>query len=275
MELSIDEFKALQQHTAEAATEQRNLEVALLQAREEAAREHLEMERWQQRALRAEAELQSRVAELAFLRHYIMLSVEKMKAFFKHVQDLTMLSLLHTFIVKTLPDGASQQELEMIGELTTLSDAPPVSTTNHFNGTIINNGTLTGDIHNPTYNVDKATMAALLREAAEHGAGSEPASAPVAPSSSAEDIPLDPCHFIHPAVTDDEERLHLHREIANLVRNSRLADICAHLNRLADAGKILLPLEPAIALAELQRMGMPGEECKGFAYKNFTKYYRK
>ena len=88
-----------------------------------------------------------------------------------------------------------------------------------------------------------------------------------------EDIEL--CHFIHPSVTDDRERMQIHKEIENLVRCNTIPNICSYLNQMASDSRILLPIEPISALKELRRMGMPGEDTEGFKYKNFSKYYRK
>ena len=83
------------------------------------------------------------------------------------------------------------------------------------------------------------------------------------------------CHFIHPSVTDDKERMQIHREIENLVRCNTIPNICSYLSKMADDSRILLPIEPVSALKELRRMGMPGEDAEGFKYKNFAKYYRR
>lgn len=83
------------------------------------------------------------------------------------------------------------------------------------------------------------------------------------------------CHFIHPSVTDDKEKIQIHKEIENLVRCNTIPNICSYLNQMAEVSRILLPIEPVSALKELRRMGMPGEDAEGFKYKNFAKYYRR
>lgn len=82
-------------------------------------------------------------------------------------------------------------------------------------------------------------------------------------------------HFIHPAVTDDKERVQIHKEVENLVRKNTIPNICMYLNEMAKEKRILQPIEPKIAMTELRRMGMPGEDAQGFSEKNFQKYYRK
>ena len=88
-----------------------------------------------------------------------------------------------------------------------------------------------------------------------------------------DDIEL--CHFIHPSVTDDKEKIQIHKEIENLVRCNTIPNICSYLSKMAGDSRILLPIEPVSALKELRRMGMPGEDKEGFTYKNFSKYYRR
>ena len=88
-----------------------------------------------------------------------------------------------------------------------------------------------------------------------------------------DDIEL--CHFIHPSVTDDNEKMQIHKEIENLVRCNTIPNICSYLSKMAADSRILLPIEPTSALKELRRMGMPGEDAEGFKYKNFAKYYRR
>ena len=83
------------------------------------------------------------------------------------------------------------------------------------------------------------------------------------------------CHFIHPSVTDDKEKIQIHKEIENLVRSTTIPNICSYLSKMAGDSRILLPIEPTSALKELRRMGMPGEDAEGFKYKNFAKYYRR
>jgi len=83
----------------------------------------------------------------------------------------------------------------------------------------------------------------------------------------------DICHLIHPAVLDEYEQIKIHKEIKNLVKDKPVRDICLYLRTLEKAGKILLPKESKLAIAELQRMGMPNENTKGFTYNNFNKYY--
>ena len=82
------------------------------------------------------------------------------------------------------------------------------------------------------------------------------------------------CFFIHPSL-DSKEGKEIDRQIRNLVRGRDILTICQFLGELNKQEKVLLPLQPLKAYEELKRLGMPGEETKGFTYKNFQNYYRK
>ena len=81
--------------------------------------------------------------------------------------------------------------------------------------------------------------------------------------------------LIHPSVTQEQEKQKIHGELVDLVRNNAIVNICDHLKSMAKSKRILLPANPGNAMTELQRLGMPGTDKKGFSYKNFQKYYKK
>lgn len=82
------------------------------------------------------------------------------------------------------------------------------------------------------------------------------------------------CLFIHPRLYNEEGK-EIDRQIRNLVRRRDILTICQFLGELDKQKKVLLPPQPLKAYEELKRLGMPGEETKGFTYKNFQNYYRK
>lgn len=131
-----------------------------------------------------------------------------------------------------------------------------------------------GNVHisNDTYHQEPSAPASATdaQEPAHQSASDE--HRPAAPSPQIADEEL--CLFIHPAVTDEEQKRQIHREIINLVTHYPLPDICAYLNTMASERRILLPMSTDNAMRELQRLGMPNEETEGFKYKNFAKYYR-
>ena len=52
-----------------------------------------------------------------------------------------------------------------------------------------------------------------------------------------------------------------------------MQEICQYLQQMASEKKILLPLMPSVAYAELVRMGMPSG--KGYNLVTYTKYHKK
>lgn len=81
--------------------------------------------------------------------------------------------------------------------------------------------------------------------------------------------------YIHPEIIDDDKMLVIHQQIVNLVGRFPVQDICDFLLAMERDKKVLLPISPRYVLAELQRLGLPGEEEEGFSYKNFCKYYKR
>jgi hypothetical protein len=77
--------------------------------------------------------------------------------------------------------------------------------------------------------------------------------------------------YIHPSVTDDREKLQLHKEITNLVTNYAIPEICSYLKGMAKEKRIMLPTQSSTAYDELVRMGMPNGE--GFTLKTFQNNY--
>ena len=81
------------------------------------------------------------------------------------------------------------------------------------------------------------------------------------------DIPL--FKYIHPSVTDDEERRKINREIENLVQNLPLNEICKYLRQMYKEKRVYLNVKLEAMFDELQRLGMPDENTQGFSYKTF------
>ena len=97
-----------------------------------------------------------------------------------------------------------------------------------------------------------------------------------APTYKAEPSPAsqkDLFRFIHPSVTDEAERLKIHREVENLVRTLPLPEICRYLMELRKNCRVYLSVKPELMFEELHRMGMPDESTPGFSMKNFRSYF--
>lgn len=84
---------------------------------------------------------------------------------------------------------------------------------------------------------------------------------------------MDLFKYIHPSVVVQEERVKIHLEVQNLVRNFSLPDICRYLVQMKRDNKVYLNVKPEAMFEELHRLGMPDEETPGFSKKNFMNYF--
>lgn len=84
---------------------------------------------------------------------------------------------------------------------------------------------------------------------------------------------VDLFRFIHPSVTDEAERVKVHREVENLVRTLPLPEICRYLMDMRKNCRVYLSVKPELMFEELHRMGMPDESTPGFSMKNFRSYF--
>ena len=84
---------------------------------------------------------------------------------------------------------------------------------------------------------------------------------------------MDLFKYIHPSVVVQEERVKIHLEVQNLVRNLSLPDICRYLVQMKRDNKVYLNVKPEAMFEELHRLGMPDEETPGFSKKNFMNYF--
>lgn len=80
--------------------------------------------------------------------------------------------------------------------------------------------------------------------------------------------------YIHVAVTDDNERLQIHKQVCNIVRLPKMQQICDELYKLMKNKKVLCTINPDSMLVELRRVGLPDGSINGFSDKNFAHYYR-
>ncbi|MBE6270643.1 MAG: hypothetical protein E7101_06795 [Prevotella ruminicola] len=78
--------------------------------------------------------------------------------------------------------------------------------------------------------------------------------------------------YIHPAVADDNEMWRIHHEVKRLVQRFDVQGICMYLKEMCESKKLLMPLMPSLAYAELVRIGMPSGE--GFNESTFRRYYK-
>lgn len=80
--------------------------------------------------------------------------------------------------------------------------------------------------------------------------------------------------YIHVAVTDDNERLQIHKQVCNIVRLPKMQQICDELFKLMKNKKVLCTINPDSMLVELRRVGMPSADTAGFSDPNFFHYYK-
>ena len=79
--------------------------------------------------------------------------------------------------------------------------------------------------------------------------------------------------YIHYDIIDEDERLHIHKAVCNIVRLPKMQQICDALAELIKDKKVLSTIDQSAMLAELRRLGMPADQ-KGFSDQNFYSYYK-
>lgn len=125
--------------------------------------------------------------------------------------------------------------------------------------------------NNVTINTSSATNVAEVVKAFMQGNAEDVQSEDVTREPQQEQTQL--FKYIFPSIVDDGERLRVHREVCNLVQNYPLAEICTHLMQMKKDEKVYLGVRPELMFAELQRLGMPGEDVTGYSYKNFMHHF--
>ena len=79
--------------------------------------------------------------------------------------------------------------------------------------------------------------------------------------------------YIHYRITDDKEKLQVHKMICNIVRIPKMQQVCDALLELMKQEMILSTIDQCAMLNELHRLGLPSDQ-KGFSDKNFYSFYR-
>lgn len=93
------------------------------------------------------------------------------------------------------------------------------------------------------------------------------------PAATPEPPEMEMFKYIHPSVTDVEERVKIHREVQNLVRTLPLSEICRYLRQMYKDKRVYLNVKTDAMFDELHRLGMPDESQPGFSLKNFQNYF--
>lgn len=150
MEISLTDFNAL---TAEMS--RRDVKIARLEMEMEANRkkhcEELQTMQQERNELWAENDsLKQKICDMNtayenlrfenhWMKQYILLSVERVREFFSHIRDFTLLSAIKSFVLDVLPPNATPEQRAFTQDVMRLKmpeDAPQSITMQnpHFNG---------------------------------------------------------------------------------------------------------------------------------------------
>ena len=128
MDMTIDEFQRLADEKARQAIRIADLERLL-------AERTVENEQLKCRLKTVEDEFSAARLEIAMLKHYIILSVEKIKTFVMRLKSLDRFAFLKTFLEDVLPKEHYSEQLLLVNEVMRIPDEqqPVVGDThNHF-----------------------------------------------------------------------------------------------------------------------------------------------
>ena len=128
MDLSMDEFQRLAEDKSLQAMRIADLERQLAKTKNE--NEQLKSQVKQLEMVNATERLKN-----MYLRHYITLSVEKIKTFVSHLKGVDRYAFLKTFLEYVLPAEHYQEQLLLVNEVMTIPEEPkqPICEThNHY-----------------------------------------------------------------------------------------------------------------------------------------------
>ena len=131
MEISVEDFNALAAEQSQREVRIAQLEMELAQARREHNHEvaALKVERdglreekcgLERRLELLQTDFENMRYENHWIKTYILLSVERVRDFFKHIHDLRTLATLKTFILGVLPADASPEQVAFASEVMSL-----------------------------------------------------------------------------------------------------------------------------------------------------------
>jgi ubiquitin C-terminal hydrolase len=128
MDMTIDEFQRLADEKARQAIKIADLERLL-------AERTVENEQLKCRLKTVEDEFSAARLEIAMLKHYIILSVEKIKTFVMRLKSLDRFAFLKTFLEDVLPKEHYSEQLLLVNEVMTYQEEPkqvPPVQNNHY-----------------------------------------------------------------------------------------------------------------------------------------------
>ena len=80
--------------------------------------------------------------------------------------------------------------------------------------------------------------------------------------------------FIHYEITDENERVRIHKAIGNIVKLPKMNMVVDALKELMNDNRILKSIKQDAMLAELRRLGLPDGSYPGFSDNNFYSAYK-
>ena len=79
--------------------------------------------------------------------------------------------------------------------------------------------------------------------------------------------------YIHPTVTDENEKVKIHREVQNLVQHFPLSEICRYMRQMYKEKRVYLNVKSEAMFEELHRLGLPDASTPGYSLKNFLNFF--
>lgn len=165
MNISLDDFNALSAERSNREVRIAQLKMELMQAQREHAMEvgQMKTERdalWEEnsrlkhRLELLETDFENVRFENHWMRQYILLSMEKVRALFSHMHDIKMLSAVKAFILDMMPSDATPEQVALASNAMMLPmDEPTVPVThNHYEAgstAQVFNGEVSGSTFNP------------------------------------------------------------------------------------------------------------------------------
>lgn len=146
MKLSADEFLSLSTQLSDRDVKAAELELQLQETKEQLMIKEAENMALTQRLTELEQINTATELENAYLKHYLWLSLSKVKHFLAHIHDIRLVAFLQTFMLKTVSEEMGPKALEVINEAVQLPDDEDKPSTHIQADQVImeNHGTVNG-----------------------------------------------------------------------------------------------------------------------------------
>ena len=177
MKLSADEFLSLSTQLSDRDVKAAELELQLQETKEQLMIKEAENMALTQRLTELEQINTATELENAYLKHYLWLSLSKVKHFLAHIHDIRLVAFLQTFMLKTVSEEMGPKALEVINEAVQLPDDEDKPSTHIQADQVImeNHGTVNGpaprETDTKTDKQDGTADGGLQRSGGIHHAG--------------------------------------------------------------------------------------------------------